>query len=214
MTLVGILMVLKSEKPSVGGFAGFLSVLFAFFAFLLMAITLYQLPSTATADQLLPYYLGSWSFVGFHAFFLVFYLLGLDWFKERKWAIYLPILGTLSYFAILWIFTTPATVSTISDGALNWLIMPLPVYAYGGFLAIFYLLLVPLIVLFRVAKTREGTMKMFTWIGFLGLVLWFIAVVLIALVQYTAPFMPIVLGLAALAWIIIFLSWFYIERAS
>ncbi len=100
----------------------------------------------------------------------------------------------------------------ISDGVFNWLVMPLVVYAYGGFLAIFYLLLVPLIAVIDIVKTREGAKKTWTWVGWFGLLLWFITVVLMALVQFIAPFMLIVLGIVVVAWVLIFLSWFFIAR--
>lgn len=214
MLLIGILAVLKSETPSATRFSGFLSVFFAFFAFLILAISINQVPALATNDQLLPYYLGAWSCVALHGFFLVFYMVGFKWLKERKWAVYLPIIGTISFLAILWIFATPSTTVVISDGIINWLIMPLVVYAYGGFLAIFYMFLVPLIIVLRLNKTREGAVKMWNWIGWFGLFLWFIAAILMALVQYVAPFMLIALGLAAIAWIIVFISWIFLERAT
>lgn len=169
---------------------------------------------TATASDLLPYYLAVYSFLGLHAFFLVFYLLDLSWFKERVWAIYLPFLGTISWMALMWFLVTPATVSTVSDGFVNYIVMPFNFLLYTGVLTIFYLFLIPLIVLYRLAKQREGTMKTWTWVGWFGSFLWFIAILLMALVQYTAPYMLYLFILASVAWIIIFIAWFLVTMRS
>jgi hypothetical protein len=59
----------KGKEATVSAFSGFLASLFIFLAFMLLAISIYQLPAAATVSQLLPYYLGAWSFVGLHAFF-------------------------------------------------------------------------------------------------------------------------------------------------
>ncbi len=181
---------------------------------MVIAASIFLLPSSATASDLLPYYLGAYSFVGLHAFCLIFYLFNLPWFKKRIWAVFLPIFGTLSWLTVLWFLATPATVGTISDGFATYIIMPFAVLLYSGILAVLYLLLVPLLVLYRVAQTREGAAKMWTWIGMLGLLLWFIAILLMAFVQFTAPFMLYAFILGALAWIIIFLAWLMIEFRS
>jgi hypothetical protein len=213
MLLIGILAVLKRESPSASGFSGFLSILFAFFAFLILAIMVYQLPATATTVQLVPYYLGAWSCVALHGFFVVFYGMSFEWFHRRKWTVYLPILGTISFLSVLWIFTTPATTIVVFDGAMNWLAMPVIVYAYGGILAIFYMFLVPLIATYQLNKTSEGAVKMWNWITWLGSFLWFIAAIMMALVLYLAPYMLIGLGLAAIAWILLLIGWFFANRA-
>jgi hypothetical protein len=103
-------------------------------------------------------------------------------------------------------------VTIVSDGVINWLAMPFVVYAYGGILAIFYMFLAPLLVTYRVTKTQEGALKMGNWIAWIGLFLWFIAAILMALVLYVASFMLIVLGLAAVAWAIVFIGWLMATR--
>jgi hypothetical protein len=206
--LFGIIGVLRSDPPSPSGWSGFLTVAFGFFAFIILAASVYLLPATATASELFPYYLAVYSFVGLHAFFLVFYMLDLSWFKERMWLVYLPILATFSWIAIMWFYVTPTTVSTISDGVLNYIVMPFNFLLYSAFLTVIYLFIVPTLVLYRLAQTREGSARMWTWIGWFGSVLWFIAVLLMALVQYTALFMIYIFILASFAWIIMLIAWY------
>jgi hypothetical protein len=206
--LFGIIGALRSDPPSPSGWSGFLTVAFGFFAFIILAASVYLLPATATASELFPYYLAVYSFVGLHAFFMVFYLLDLSWFKKRMWLVYLPILATFSWIAIMWFYVTPTTVSTISDGVLNYIAMPFDFLLYSAFLTVIYLFIVPTIILFRLAQSREGPMKTWTWIGWLGSVLWFIAVLLMALVQFTAAFMIYTFILASVAWIIILIAWY------
>ena len=212
--LLGIIGVLRSDRPSPSGWSGFLTVAFGFFAFIILAASVYLLPASATASELLPYYLAIYSFVGLHSFFMVFYFLDLSWFKKRMWLVYLPILATFSWIAIMWFYVTPTTVSVVSDGVANYIVMPLNFLLYSAFLAVIYLFLVPTLVLYRLAKTREGSMKMWTWIGWLGSLLWFIAVLLMALVQYTAPFMIYTFILAAFAWIIMLIAWYLTTQRS
>lgn len=212
MTLVGLLWVVRTENAGAGLWSGFLSIFFAFFMFLILTIVIYQLPAAATLDQLLPYALGAWTCVAFHAFFLLFYLLGFKWLRARVWVAFLPIIGTISFIAILWLFATPANTFVVSDGVMNWLAMPLIVVGYGGFLAIFYMLLVPLIVTYRVTKDQTGNLRMGNWIGWIGLLLWFIAAIMMALVQYLAPYMLLILGLMTIAWAIVFIGWLLSTR--
>ncbi|MFX0168645.1 MAG: hypothetical protein ACFE89_04715 [Candidatus Hodarchaeota archaeon] len=211
--LIGIIGSLRGRSPS-SGFGGFLAVVFGFLTFMSLAASIYNLPAVATAVQLLPYYLGAYTFVGLHAFCLVFYCLDFEWFKKRMWAVYLPILGTLSWLTLLWFLATPVTVQTVSDGVLTYLAMPFYFILYSGLLAFFYMFLVPFLVLYRLAKEREGAAKMWTWIGWLGIFLWFIAALLMALVQFIAPFMLYTFILAAIAWIIIFIAWLLVEFKS
>jgi hypothetical protein len=171
-------------------------------------------PAAASIAELFPYTMAVYSFLGMHAFCLVFYFLGFEWFKKRIWAIYLPILGTLSWLTLLWVLATPSTVTTVSDGFLTYLIMPFPFLAYTGVLAFFYMFLVPLFALFRLAGTREGSAKLWTWIGFLGMLLWFICVALMAFVQFVASYMIYLFVLAAFAWIIIMIAWYLTEFKS
>ncbi len=212
MTIIGILWVVKTENASAGQWSGFLAVFFAFFTFLILTIMIYQLPAAATVDELLPYSLGAWTCISFHAFFLLFYVLGFKWLRARAWIVFLPIIGTITFLTVLWVFATPANMTIVSDGVINWLAMPFVVYAYGGFLAIFYMLLAPLLVTYRVTKTQEGAQRMGNWIAWIGLLLWFIAAILMALVLYVASFMLMVLGLAALAWAIVFIGWLMATR--
>ena len=211
--LIGVIGSLRAKSQS-GGFGGFLAVIFGFLTFMALAASIYHLPAAASATQLFPYYMAAYSFVGLHAFCLLFYFLGFEWFKERIWAIYLPILGTLSWFVMMWFLATPSTVATISDGALNYLIMPFTFLAYSGFLAFFYMFLVPLLVLFRLSREREGSMKMWTYIGWLGTLLWFLSAVLMAFVQFAAAFMLYIFILAAVAWILMLIAWTLTEFRS
>lgn len=214
VSLIALIMAIRSEEPSCTLYNLFLGAFFAFLTFMVIAISIYVLPAAATVDQLLPTYLGAWSFIGLHSFFLVMYMIGLPFFKKRIWAIFLPIIGTLSFLALVWILPTPATVTIVTDGVTNFLAMPFTLVAYGGFLAIFYLLLIPLIVLYRIAQARQGMVKTWTWIAMLGQTLWFIGLILMALVQYTAPYMLFIYGLIIVAGILIILSIYFIIVSS
>jgi hypothetical protein len=212
--LLGIIGVLRSEQPSASDFAGFTGVLFGFLAFMILTASVFVLPAAATAGELLIYYLSVYSFVGLHGFSLVFYFIGVDWFKKRMWAAYLPILGTLSWFVFMWFTVTPATVTIVSDGALNYISMPFSFLLYSAILTVIYLFLVPLWSVFRLTKRREGSMKTWTWIAWFGFLLWFIAVLLMAMVQYTVAFMIYIFILASFAWILIFLGWYMTTQRS
>ncbi|MFX1342917.1 MAG: hypothetical protein ACFFAL_09520 [Promethearchaeota archaeon] len=214
VSLIAMIMALRSEKPSCTLYNLFLAAFFAFLTFLVLAISIYVLPAAATLDQLLPTYLGAWSFIGLHSFFFVMYILGLPFFKRRIWTIFLSLVGTISFLALVWILplVTPATI--VSDGVANFLAMPFTLVAYGGFLAIFYLLLIPLIVLYRIAQARQGMAKTWTWIAMIGQTLWFIGLILLALVQYTAPFILFTYGLIIIAGILIILSIYFVIVSS
>ncbi len=214
VSIIALIVTLRTEGPSIAEYNLFLTAFFAFLTFMVIAISIYVLPAAATVDQLLPTYLGAWSFIGLHSFFFVMYMLGLPFFKKRIWAIFLPIIGTLSFLALVWILPTPATVTIVTDGVTNFLAMPFTLVAYGGFLAIFYLLLIPLIVLYRIAQARQGIAKTWTWIAMIGQTLWFIGLILMALVQYTAPYMLFIYGLIIVAGILIILSIYFIIVSS
>ena len=214
MTIMGILWVARTENASAGLWSGFLSVFFAFFTFLILTLMTYQLPAAASVDELLPYSLGAWTCVSFHAFFLLFYVLGFKWLRERVWVAFLPVIGTISFVTVLWVFTTPATTTIVSDGVVNWLAMPFIVVVYGGFLAVFYMFLAPLLVTYRITKTQTGTRRMGNWIAWIGLFLWFIAAILMALILYVSSFILLITGLAALAWAIVFIGWLLATRGT
>ena len=214
MAIVGFLWVVRTKDASAGLWSGFLSVFFAFFTFLILTIMTYQLPAAASVDELLPYSLGAWTCVSFHAFFLVFYVFGLKWLRERLWVAILPLIGTISFVTVIWVFTTPATTTIVSDGIVNWLAMPFIVVAYGGFLAVFYMFLAPLLVTYWITKTQTGTQRLGNWIAWIGLFLWFIAAILMALILYVPSFILLTIGLAALAWAIVFIGWLLATRGT
>jgi hypothetical protein len=202
----------KGKDASVSAFAGFLSVLFVFLAFMLLAVSQVLLPAAATADQLFPYYLGAWSFVGLHAFFLVFFLLGTEYFRKRVWAIFLPALGTLSYLAAVWVVATPSTVGLVSDGVLNYLAWPLALLAYAGVLVVLYMVVLPIYVAYTLAKQRRGPQKLWTWLVWVGYLVWVIAATLFAAIQYTYSLGLVPLGLAGGAWVFILVSYCLLDR--
>jgi hypothetical protein len=212
MALIGFLWVVRTENASAGLWSGFLAIFFAFFTFLILTIMAFQVPAAATVNELLPYSLGAWTCVSFHAFFLLFYVLGLKWLRERVWLAILPVIATIAFVTTLWIYATPANMTVVSDGVMNWLAMPLIVVGVGGFLAIFYLFLAPTIVTYQVTRTQEGMLRMGNWIAWIGLFLWFIAALLMALVLYVAPFMLFVLALATVAHALVFIGWLMATR--
>jgi hypothetical protein len=185
-----------------------MAIFFGFLGWLVLLASIYLLPAAATATELFPYTIAVYTLFGLHSFCIVFYFLDFSWFKKRLWVVYLPIAATLSWMGLLWFATTPTTVYTVSDGFINYLVMPMSVLAYAGFIMIFYLFLVPLWVLYRLTKEREGSMKTWTWIGLFGFLLWFIELVLMAFVQFTAPFMLFIFVLVAITWILNFLAWY------
>ncbi len=200
LVLLGIIALIQYKKgvPYTALF-GTLAMLFAFLAFLMLALSMFLLPAAATVSQLLPYYQWMWSFVGLHGFFLVYYLYWRS-FKERLWLNILPVLGTLSYLAVVWVLVNPLNAFVISDGALNYVVMPLILIAYGGVLAIIYIFLVPFYYAVTEYKDRVGSVRFWSWMSWLALFLWFIGAILIALVQYTVFYILYILGLVAFAW--------------
>ncbi|MFX0077610.1 MAG: hypothetical protein ACFE8O_00070 [Candidatus Hermodarchaeota archaeon] len=214
ISIMTLIVTLKTEGTSTAGYNLFLAAFFAFLTFMVLAISMYTLPAAATVDQLLPTYLGAWSFIGLHSLFLVIYFLGIPFFKRRIWAIFLPIIGTLSYLALVWILPSPATVTIVSDGAMNFIAMPITLVAYAGFLAIIYFLVIPLFALYKVAQSRQGMAKTWTWIAMLGEILWFTGLILMALVQYTALYMLFIYGIIVIAAILILLSIYFVIVTS
>jgi hypothetical protein len=202
----------KGKDATVSAFAGFLSVLFVFLTFLLLAISQYLLPATATVVELFPYYLGAWSFVGLHAFFLVFFLLGTEYFAKRVWAIFLPVLGTLSYLVCLWILATPGTVVPVTDGVLNYLGWPLVLLVYAGVLVALYMVVLPIYVTYTLAKQRRGPQKLWTWLVWVAYLVWVIAAMLFAAIQFTYALGLLALGLGGLAWVLILVTYYLLDR--
>ena len=172
--LIGILGVMRSESPSASDFAGFMAILTGFLAWLVLLAAIYVLPAAASNIELFPYTMAVYTLFGLHAFCLVFYFIDMSWFKKRMWVVYLPILATLSWMAVLWFLTPTSGTVTVSDGFLNYLQMPLYVLSYAGVILFFYIFLVPLWVVFRLTKEREGSKRMWTWIGWFAFLLWFI----------------------------------------
>lgn len=204
----------RGKDATVSTFSGFVSMLFVSLIFMVLVASIYQLPAAATVSQLFPYYLGAWSFIGLHGFFLVFYLLGSAYFKKRVWAIFLPVLGTFSYLVLVWILPTPSTVTLVSDGLLNYVAMPTTLVAYAGSLAIIYMLLIPFIVAYMLGKKRKGAAKRWSWMVWFSYFLWFIAALMFALIQYTATYALYAFALAAFAWILGSISFVFFDRAS
>jgi hypothetical protein len=204
----------RGKDATVSRFSGVLSALFVSLIFMTLLVSIYQLPAAATVTQLLPYYLGAWSFIGLHGFFMVFFLLGTAYFQKRVWAIFLPVLGTLSYLLLVWVLPTPSTVTLVSDGVLNYVGMPMTLIAYAGILAIIYMLLIPFIAIYGIAKKQKGAAKGWAWSCWVSYFLWFIAALLFALAPYTASYALYAFALAAIAWILISISYVFYERAS
>jgi hypothetical protein len=213
-TLMGIYAFVKSEKKDRQGFSFFLAGFFTFFTFLILTVMIYNLPAVATAEQLLPYYLGAWMTVSLFGFFIIFHQFDSKIYNEQRWLMYLPFIGTLSFIVILWVFTTPASVVPVSDGFMTWLSMPLIVIGYGGVLALFYFVLVPFYTVYKVNQVPENPFKMWNWLAILGLILWFIAAMMMVLVLYLAPYMLIALTLAVVGILIELIAWIGIYRVS
>ncbi|MFX1509304.1 MAG: hypothetical protein ACFFBR_03265 [Promethearchaeota archaeon] len=212
MTLIGFLWVVKTENARAGLWSGFLTIFFAFFTFLILTIMVFQVPAVATVSELLPYSLGAWTCVSLHAFFLLYYVLGFRWLQKRVWLAILPVIGTMGFVTILWIYATPANMILVFDGVMNWLAMPSIIVGVGGVLAIFYMFLAPTFAVYQVTKSQEGMVKMGNWISWIGLFLWFIAALLMALVLYVAPYMLFVIALATVAYILVFIGWLMATR--
>lgn len=215
ITLIGVILAFWVVMKSKGDyrtfrFFSFLAFLCVFLTFVVLAYSFSVLPAAATVDQLLPYTQWAWSLVGLYGLFLVYYLFWPS-IKERIWLAILFLLGTISYLAVVWLIPTPLTVFTVSDGVVNYVVMPLIVIGYGGFLGIIYIFLIPLLAIYNLAKQRDGAQATWTWVSWLGLLLWFIAIMLMAFVQYTAPYMLYIFGLSAFAFILMFIAAYFIR---
>ncbi|MFX1565690.1 MAG: hypothetical protein ACFFCH_06855 [Promethearchaeota archaeon] len=214
LVLMGIYAFVKSEKKDRQGFSFFLAGFFAFFTFLILTMMIYNLPAVSTAEQLLPYYLGAWMAVSMFGFFIIFHQFDSKIYNEQRWLMYLPFIGTLSFLVILWIITTPTSVILVSDGVMTWLSMPPIVMGYGGVLALFYFVLVPFYTVYKVNQVPENPFKTWNWLALVGLILWFIAAMMMVLVLYLAAYMLMALTLAAIAIIIELIAWIGIFRVS
>jgi hypothetical protein len=142
----------------------------------------------------------------------VFFLLGTEYFRRRVWAVFLPVLGTLSYLALVWVLATPSAVALVPDGLLGYIAMPLPLLAYAGVLVVLYMMLVPIYATYTFAKPLRGPPKLWTWIVWVSYLLWVVAAVLFAAIQYTFFLGLAALGLAAVAWIFILVSYYLLVR--
>ncbi|MFX1565693.1 MAG: hypothetical protein ACFFCH_06870 [Promethearchaeota archaeon] len=101
---------------------------------------------------------------------------------------------------------TPLTTGIVLDSVNNYLVKPLPLSIYGAILIVWYILLVPFIALYRLANEREGKNKTWTWITLLSFILWFVAVMVMAMVAFIPTAMIYGLGLSVVAWILLFIS--------
>ncbi|MFW9831421.1 MAG: hypothetical protein ACFFD8_06570 [Candidatus Thorarchaeota archaeon] len=200
--LVGFSDTSTKKKRVANPWLNFLCFFFLFFTFSILLTMIYQLPATATADQLMPYFMALWSCYAIYGFFVIFYLFSTEFFQAPLWLRYLFFIGTLSFLALLWILATPTTSFLVFDGAMNWLAMPLSLLAYGGFLWIIYLLIFPLFITYRVNKHREHPIKTGNWLIWLGGLIVDIGALLIALILFLAPYVLIALILTAIGMVI------------
>ncbi len=115
---------------------------------------------------------------------------------------------------MLWLFTTPTSTVTVSDGILHWLAMPWGVVIYGGLLAIIYMFILPLIHTYRVTKQQEGGMKTGNWIAMIGLLLWAISAMSMAFVLFLAPIMLSMLALGFIGILLAVIGLSMFARAS
>jgi hypothetical protein len=214
LVLLGIIGLVQHKNGlSFTALFGTLTMLFGFLALLTLALSMFLLPAAATVSQLLPYYQCMWTFVGLHGFFLVYYLYWRS-FKERLWLNILPILGTISYLTVVWVLVNPLIAFVVSDGVLNYVVMPLTLIAYGGILAIIYIFLIPFYYALTEYKIRVGAVRFWSWMSWLCLFLWFIGALMVALVQYTVFYMLYILGLITFAWFLGFIAMVMFQRAS
>ena len=198
-------------------FSIILEVAFVFLTFLVLALSIALLPASATIEQLLPYYQWVWALFGVHAFFGLYFIIYSNYWKileEKLWINIPPILGTLSFLILVVLLPNTLTAVIVSDGILNYVAMPLTLVVYGGLLALFYMFLIPIyVIVFVVSKTWDDSMRIWGWLTLLSTILWFITSILVALVQYTAPYMLWIFGLAAITWIIFFVSFVKYDNA-
>jgi hypothetical protein len=200
--LVGFYDTSTKEKRVGNPWLNFLTFFFLFFTFSILLIMIYQLPATATADQLMPYFMALWSCYAIYGFLAVFYTLSTEFFEAPLWLRYLLLLGTISFLALIWLLATPTTVFLVFDGTMNWLAMPLALLAYGGVLWVIYLLFFPFFLTYRVNQHRQHPIKTGNWLVWFGGLLVDIGALLIALVLFLAPYTLIALSLMAIGMII------------
>ncbi len=205
---------ITKEKNLEYHWLSFLVIFFLVGTYAILAAMIYLLPAAATADQLLPYYLGAWSCVALYGFFLVFFAFSSKSISAPAWIKYLFLLATLSFLAVLWFFTTPTTAFVVSDGLLSWLAMPWIVVIYGAILAVLYLFIIPFIHSYRVISQQEGGMKTGNLIALVGLLLWTIAAMGMALVFFVAPFMLGILALGFVGLLLTFIGLMMFTRAK
>ncbi|MFX0168644.1 MAG: hypothetical protein ACFE89_04710 [Candidatus Hodarchaeota archaeon] len=204
---------IASEERKEWNWLTFLTLFFLLFTYSILAIMMYNLPATATADQLLPYYLGAWSCVALYAFFGIFLMFSVKALQLPQWFKYLFLIGTISFLVVLWLFTTSGTTTVVSDGVMHWLAMPLVVVTYGGVLAIIYMFIIPFIHTYRVTKEQGGSLKTGNWLAWFGLFLWDISAMCMAVVFFAAPIMPYALGLGLIGLILSYIGLTIATRA-
>lgn len=191
----------------------FLVFFFLVCTYTILAAMIYLLPAVATADQLLPYYLGAWSCVALYGFFLVFFAFSSKSISAPVWIKYLFLIGTISFLTVLWFFTTPAAVFIVSDGILTWLAMPWVVVIYGALLAVLYLLIIPFIHSYRVISKQEGNMRTGNLIAYFGILLWTISAMGMTFVFFLAPFMVGILAIGFVGLLLAFIGLLIFSRA-
>jgi hypothetical protein len=211
ITLVVLLLSLLSvaRAPSeqrLTRWFGVLYVLFIFLVYVVFAVSLAILPASAGVGELLIYYQVIWGFAGLHGFCIILYSLGYRFLKARLLLFILIILGGAVYVVLLFLLPSPLTAVMVTDGVLNYVAMPLVLVVYAAILGVIYMFLVPLLVAIRITRRVEGNAKLGIWVGWVGLVLSFVASILISAVQFTAPFMLSSFGLVAVAWVVIALG--------
>jgi len=182
---------------------GVFYVLFIFLMYVVFAISLAILPASASVSELLIFYQVIWGFAGLHGFCIILYSLGARFLRERTLLFVLIVLGGVAYVVLLFLLPSPLTAITVSDGVLNYVAMPLVLVAYAAVLGVIYMFLVPLLVAIRITRKTEGNAKRGIWIGWIGIVLSFVASILISAVQFTAPFILYSFVLVAVAWLVI-----------
>jgi hypothetical protein len=159
--------------------------------------------STASVGELLIFYQMIWGFAGLHGFTVILYCLGTRFLSERKWLLILIILGGAVYVVLLFLLPNPVTAFTVNDGWLNYVAMPLVLVVYAAILGFIYMFLVPLFVAIRLTGKTEGSDRQWIWAGRIGLLLSFVASILISAVQFRFPFMIYYFGLIIVAWLLI-----------
>ena len=190
------------KKRLINPWLNFIIFFFLFFTFSILLAMIYQLPATATADQLMPYFMALWSCYAIYGFFCVFYALSTEYLKAPIWLRFLLLFGTLSFLAILWLLVTPATVILVFDGAMNWLAMPLIPLVYGGLLWFIYLPLFGFLFSYRLNKNRQHPIRTGNWLVFFGGILVDIGALFIALVLFLAPYTLVALSIMAIGMVI------------